>query len=93
MTTKQSTASDATLDGLALVELVQPLAGNVDVLNEYSALVGNGESHSISRTSVYLANLVVSIAGATAFPLGALIARERADALSPPDTPIPPGMA
>lgn len=78
--------ADPVLDALALIELIQRLGGNTAIINDYTSLMGNNQhQHQIN---LYLARMVVSIASSTSFPLSALIARERADALTPPEQPI-----
>jgi hypothetical protein len=70
---------DATLTGLALIELVARL-GSADQLTEYHVLIDGQPGY---QTSLYLAGIIVSLCATTNFPLDALIDHERADALRP----------
>ena len=59
------------------------LIGDASQHQEYEAIIDTLDVHEGLRTALYLGGIVVfPIAGATYFPLGALIAQECADALA-----------
>jgi hypothetical protein len=76
---------DRTLDGIAMIELVQRL-GSEAAPNDYLALAESLDVPSAVGVAAYLAGLVVSIAGTTNFPLDDYIEKERADALARRDS-------